>query len=83
MAMAETVRELNEVGAKLMKTAKQKLVEAAIEDVTSFDPEVYELMFDAFRLYDLSMKLVKEQAETMEEINNKLNKLLERKEKES
>ena len=76
MAMTKTVYELTEIGDKLMKTYKQKIVEQVVESVDSLDPELYELFVDMFRMYDLSMKLVKEQAETMDEINNKLDRLL-------
>ena len=78
MAMTNTARELKENVNNMMELCKRKLGEEVFGD-ESFDADAFELMSGMFRMCDLAMKLVCEQAETIDEINNKLDKLLETK----
>lgn len=74
MAMTNTVRELNESANKMLEVCKRKLGEELFDD--NIDAETVEVMRDMFRMCDAAMKLVREQAETIDEINLKLDKLL-------
>ena len=77
MDMIKTVNELTEGMNSMMELIKRKAAESMFED-ESFDADIVELMRGLTRMSDLSMVLVKQQAETIQEINNKLDKLLEK-----
>lgn len=77
MAMTNTVRELKKNMEDMLNVCKRKIGEEMF-DADCIDVEAFELMQGMFKMCDLSMKLMEEQAETIDEINNKLDKLLER-----
>lgn len=77
MDMIKTVNELTEGMNSMMELIKRKTAESLFED-ESFDADIVELMRGLTRMSDLSMRLVKEQTTTIQEINNKLDKLLEK-----
>jgi hypothetical protein len=78
MAMTNTARELKENVNKMMDLCKRKLGEEVLGD-ENVDAETIELMRGMFRMCDLALKLTCEQAETIDEMNSKLDKLLETK----
>ena len=77
MDMIKTVNELTEGMNSMMELIKRKAAESLFE-AKRFDADVVELMRGLTHMSDLSMRLVKEQTTTIQEINNKLDKLLEK-----
>lgn len=75
MEMTNTARELKESVNKMMDLCKRKLGEEVFDD-KSVDAETIELMRGMFHMCDLAMELTCKQAETIDEINGKLDKLL-------
>lgn len=78
MKMTDTVRELKKDMNNMMDLCKRKLG-AEVFDGDAVDPEVIEMMRSLFHMCDLSMKLVEQQAETIERMDDKLDKLLAKK----
>lgn len=72
MIMTNTVRELKESMDNMKNIVKRKLCEEMV-NADSIDTELVELTQDLFKMCDLSMKLMKQQAETMERMDDKLN----------
>lgn len=81
MKMTDTVREMKESVDKIVGVCKQKIAEEMFED--DMDIEFYGVMRDMFKMLDLSMTLMQQQAEAIQEMNDKLDKLLEKAEGES
>ena len=78
MELKKTVIEFEKSVDTTMEKCKAKLGEMIFED--EFDIDTVEFIKDVFQLCDVSMRLVKEQANSIQEINEKLDKLLERSE---
>lgn len=76
MDMIATVNEFEKCVNITMEKAKAKLKDELFED--SFDSDGLDFVKDLFHMCDLAMRLVKEQATTIQNINEKLDKLLER-----
>ena len=74
MAMMNTVRELRTSVDGMMDVCKRKLGEEMFDD--SIDIELVECMRGMFKMCDLAMQFVEEQAETINDMNDKLDKLL-------
>lgn len=71
-----TVANEYEMGVKSMSEELKKLFgEMVLEE--DFDPEHLGLIQKLFGMVEMSNRLVVEQAKTIQEINNKLDKLLE------
>ena len=79
MDMMNTVRDLKQSYGDMMNVCKKKLGEEVFDDNNVMDIEFFEMMRGMFRMGDLAMQLVEQQAQTIQEMNNKLDKLLERK----
>lgn len=81
MDLMETVKEFTETTDKVMNKCKKKLGETMFSEICDADDETIELiglMADLLHLCDVSLKLVTKQAETIQEINEKMDKLLEK-----
>jgi hypothetical protein len=78
MELTKTACELKESANRTMELIKHKLGEEVIDD-DNIDAETLEMMRDMFHMCDLAMKLTCEQADAIEEMNRKLDKLLETK----
>jgi hypothetical protein len=78
MAMNETVREMTDCVDKIMDVFKRKFGELVFDDYEEVDTDTLELMRNTLRLSEVSLKLVREQTETLEKIDRKLDMLLER-----
>ena len=78
MEVTKTAFELKESVKNMMELLKCKLGEEVIDD-DDIDTETLELMRGMFRMCDLAMKLTCEQATAMDEMNRKLDNLLETK----
>lgn len=81
MELMQTVKEFTETTDKVMEKCKKKLGETMFDEFCDADEEDIEmigLMADMFHLCDVSLKLVSKQAETIQEINEKMDKLLAR-----
>ena len=74
--MTETARELKKGMDDMMIVCKRKFGEMVFDG--DVDTELVEFMRGMFNMCDLSMKLVEEQAQTIEAMNDKLDKLLAR-----
>lgn len=72
MGMTNTVRELKESMGNMKNIIKRKLCEEMV-NADSIDTELVELTKDLFKMCDLSMTLMEQQAETMERMDNKLD----------
>lgn len=79
--MEITVKEFEGIAGRTMEGFKKKAGEMVFEQ--EFDAETLGFMQDAFRMCELALKLVGQQARTIDEINGKLDKLLKSKGKES
>jgi hypothetical protein len=77
MGMTNTVRELKKDMDEMMDEFKAKLG-AEVFDNEFIDPELIKMMQKMFHMYDLSMKLMEQQADTIERMDEKLDKLLEK-----
>ena len=78
MAMTNTVRELKNTMEDMMDVCKRKLGEEVFEDDEFYDAESIEMMRSMFKMCDLAMDLMVQQAETIERMDEKLDKLLEK-----
>jgi hypothetical protein len=78
MELTNTACELKESVKNMMELCKRKLGEEVIDD-DDIDAETIEMMRGMFHMCDLAMKLTCEQAGAIEEMNRKLDKLLETK----
>jgi stress response protein YsnF len=78
MDMVYIARELKENADRTMELCKRKLGEEVFDN-DDIDTELVELMRGVFRICDLATQLTCEQANAMNEINRKLDKLLETK----
>ena len=78
MAMINTVRELKKNMEDMVNVCKCKLGEEVFKNEEFYDTETFELMRSMFKMCDLSMQLMEEQALTIDGINNKLDILLEK-----
>lgn len=79
--MRMTVKEFEEIAGRTMEGFKKAAGEMVLEE--DFDTTKLELMKDAFRMCELALKLVSQQARTIDEINGKMDKLLKSKGEES
>lgn len=77
MGMTNTVCELKKSMNDTMNVLKRKLGEEMFD--CEVEPELFEMMRGLFHMCDLSMELMEQQAKTIEGIDEKLDKLLERK----
>lgn len=77
MGMTNTVRELKKDMGDMMDKCKAMLGKEML-DADSVEPEVIELTRKLFKVCDLSMTLMEQQAETIEKMDEKLDKLLEK-----
>lgn len=75
MTMVETARELKVRMDTTMNIAKRKIGEEMF-DAGSIEPELFELLINMFQMCTLYGKLVEEQAEIINEMNNKLDRLV-------
>ena len=78
MAMTNTARELKKSIDDMMLLCKRKIVEEAVES-DEIDPDGFEALRIMFNMCELCTKLTCEQAELMEKMNRKLDRLLETK----
>lgn len=78
MELTKTACELKETAKNAMELIKRKLGEEVIDN-DGIDAETLEIMRGMFHMCDLATKLTCEQAEIMDEMNRKLDKLLETK----
>ena len=73
---------LNE-SLKIFKTEEAKLKDvlkiAACDEIENMDSNTLEAIQTVFRFMDASTELIEQQTKTIYEMNNKLDKLLERK----
>ena len=76
MEMIKTANEMKENADRMMEIAKRKLGEEVF-DADSVDTDLIELVRCCIRMYDLGMKLTCEQAEAMDEMDRKLDKVLD------
>ena len=77
MGMTNTARELKKSMEDTMNVCKKKLCEEVLDD-DCIDAETIELMRGMFKMCDLAMDLMVQQAETIEKMDEKLDKLLEK-----
>lgn len=77
MGMTNTVRELKKDMESMLEQCKAKIGKEMLDD-DYIEPEAIEMMRKLFSVCDLSMKLMEQQAEIIEGIDNKLDKLLEK-----
>lgn len=77
MGMTNTARELKKSMGDVMSVCKQKLGEEMF-DADCIDTELIDLMRGLFKMCDLAMDLTVQQAETIEAMNEKLDKLVEK-----
>lgn len=79
MELTKTATEFKELVKKTMNVCKSKIGELAFDsDMDESDIEMFGFMKDVFKLCDVSVKLVVEQSEAIDAINEKLDKLLEK-----
>ena len=76
MGMTNTVRELKKSMDDMMNVCKKKLGEEVFENDMFYDAETVELMRNMFKMCDLATDLMVQQAETIERMDSKLDKLL-------
>ena len=77
MGMTNTARELKKSMEDMMNVCKRKLGEEMF-DTDCVDVDCIELMRSMFKMCDLAMDLTVQQAETIEAMNEKVDKLLEK-----
>lgn len=83
MKLSFTVKEFVEGMEKMTETCKKQFG-AMLLDEECLTGEQFELFQSMFGMIDVSTRLVRDQANTIQEINDKLDKLLEKsEEKES
>ena len=81
MDLRKTANEYVEGIEKMNELFKKKFGELVFDD--DIDTDVLDLIKSMFGMIDVSTRLVRDQANTIQDINEKLDKLLEIKEKES
>lgn len=81
MDLKNTVNEYTEGMEKMTELFKKKFGELVFDE--DVDADVLNLIKGMFGMVDVSSRLIKEQALTIQEINEKLDKLLEAKRNES
>lgn len=79
--MKETIKDFENT----YKELKGQLTKAFVENevYSGLESEQVELMVNMIKLCDTSVKIMKEEAEIIDRIDSKIDRLLERKEKES
>jgi hypothetical protein len=75
MDMMNTVYELKKGYNDMMSVCKKKLGEEMFDD-EYVDVDTIEIMRNMFRMCDLAITLVEQQTKTLNDINNKFDKLL-------
>jgi hypothetical protein len=76
MGMTSIVYEMKENMNHIMTAFKRKLGEEMF-NADGIDTELVELTQGLFKMCDLSMKLMEQQAETMERMDDKLNTIVD------
>lgn len=77
MGMTNTARELKKNMEDMMDVCKKKLGGELLDD-DYVDAEAIEFMRSMFKMCDVAMELMVQQAETLDAMNEKLDKLVEK-----
>ena len=72
--MLDTAKKLNREFKKVCELYAKQVISADM--LNSMTPEALAIMQRSIRLMNTSMEYIEQQAKTMDEINNKLNRLL-------